>query len=233
MSWRGRSSAAAKRRERRDVSTPPDDHRIRLTLRARVVTALGTRDVTVQTLSAYGAQIATPSPLGFTGRTIELHLPAANGETLTLTAGIGKVERVAPGELVSLHFIVPDGAARGSINRLLTHLLGGDGGGTRRHPRVIYDTRVRFGDNGEFFGRLEEISLGGAGLRVAMALAEGLPFVLLVPSLLGSEELRLSARVVNQRRASDGGFRTGVAFEPLSPELHARLGKLLADLMQR
>jgi hypothetical protein len=211
---------------------PPDDHRIRLTLRAKVTTPLGTRDVTVQALSGHGALVSTIASIGFVGRTVELQLPSAKG-AIAVLAGIEKVERVPPGELVTLHFIVPDSTVRGELNALLASLLGGDGGGTRRHPRVIYDTRVRFGDNGEFIGKLEEISLGGAGIRVGMALAESLPFVLWVPSLTAARELRLPARVVNQRRAPDGGYRTGVAFDELEAETVTALGKLLADLMQR
>jgi hypothetical protein len=215
------------------TTTPPDDHRIRLTLRARVTTPLGTRDVTLQALSGHGALISTIAPIGFVGRTIDLHLPSVNGNALTVTAGIEKIERAAPGELVSVHFMVAEPSLRRALNELLTALLAGDGGGTRRHPRVIYDTRVRFGDGGEFIGKLEEISSGGAGLRVGVALAEGLPFVLFVPLLLKPGELRLSARVINQRRAPDGGYRTGVAFDALDETAAATLRQLLADLMQR
>lgn len=215
------------------MSAPPEDHRIRLTLRARVTTPLGTRDVTVQALSGHGALISTIAPLGVVGRTVDLHLASESGQPLTVTAGIERVERMAPGELVALHFIVAEPELRRALNELLVSLLAGDGGGTRRHPRVIYDTRVRFGDSGEFIGKLEEISLGGAALRVGVALAEGLPFVLYVPSLMAARELRLSARVVNQRRAPDGGYRTGVAFDVLDDETAAALRRLLANLMQR
>jgi hypothetical protein len=216
------------------TTTPPEDHRIRLTLRARVTTSLGTRDVTLQSLSGHGAQISTIAPIGYVGRTVDLHLPSlSGGGDLTVTAGIEAIERVPPGELVTVQFMLHEPALRRALNELLTSLLSGDGGGTRRHPRVIYDTRVRFGDGGEFIGKLEELSFGGAALRVGIALAEGLPFVLYVPSLLAAEELRLSARVVNQRRAPDGGYRTGVAFEPLDEATAAKLSQLLADLMQR
>jgi len=223
------------------VSTPvsPEDHRIRVAIKARVTTPLGAREVTVQAISGHGALISTSAPLGHVGRTIDLQLPSVSGPPLTLTAGIERIDHPArsdrngPGELVSLHFIIADPQMRRALNQLLAALLGGDGGGTRRHPRVIYDTRMRFGDGGEFIGKLEEISLSGAGLRVGTALAVGLPFVIFVPALVGTGELRLAARVVNQRRAPDGGYRTGVAFESLDNETQTALGKLLADLLQR
>jgi hypothetical protein len=215
------------------MTTAPEDHRIRLALRARVTTALGARDVTVQALSGHGAIVATAAAIGFVGRTIDLHLPSVGGDTLTVTAGIEKIERAAQGELVTVQFMLAEPAVRRALNELLTSLLAGDGGGTRRHPRVIYDTRVRFGERGEFIGKLEELSLGGAGLRVGVALAEGLPFVIFVPLLLAAGELRVSARVVNQRRAADGGYRTGVAFDPVDEATAAQLRQLLADLMQR
>jgi hypothetical protein len=210
-----------------------EEHRICLTLRARVTTALGPRDVTVQALSGHTAVLTSLAPLGLTGHTLDLHLPAANGGEVTVTAGIERVDDSGPGELTTVHFMLHEPAVRRALNELLVMLLGGDGGGTRRHPRVIYDTRVRFGDDGEFMGKLEELSLGGAGLRVGVALAEGLPFVLFVPSLMGAEELRLSARVINQRRAPDGGYRTGVAFDTLDEATAAQLRQLLADLMLR
>ena len=206
-------------------------------MKARVTTALGAREVTVQAISGHGALIATVAPLGHVGRTIDLQLLPLNGLPLTLTAGIERVDRdernPGAGELVSVHFILADAGMRRALNQLLAALLGGDGGGTRRHPRVIYDTRLRFGDGGEFIGKLEEISLSGAGLRMGTALAVGLPFVIFVPALMGPGELRLAARVVNQRRAPDGGYRTGVAFETLDDATGVALGKLLADLLQR
>jgi hypothetical protein len=57
--------------------------------------------------------------------------------------------------------------------------------------------------------------------------------VLFVPMLMGAGELKLTARIVNQRRAPDGGFRTGVAFDNLDAQTQASLGQLLADLMLR
>lgn len=210
-----------------------DDHRVRVSTPTRVVTASGERAVTVLALSARSALILTPEPIGTIGRTIDLHLPALGGNELHVTAGIERVDRVREGEAVTVQFIVAEPSLRRALTDLLGLLLAGDGGGSRRHPRVIYDVRVRLGGEGDAVGRLEELSLSGACVTVGNALAAGAPLVVHVPQLSGVSSLRLAGRVVEQRPARDGGFHTGVAFDALGDDARGALGRLLADLMCR
>lgn len=209
------------------------DHRIRVTTPTRVRTSDGERAVTVVALSARSALMLADAPLGEVGRTIDLLLPGVGGEELEITAGIERVEQVREGAAVAVQFMIAEPPLRRALGDLLALLLAGDGGGTRRHPRVIYDVRVRVGSDAEQVGRLEEISLSGASVRVGARLHEGDVVILRVPLMRNSHSLRLIGRVVAQRPSLDGGYHTGVAFDELDERTRSELGALLADLMSR
>jgi len=209
------------------------DHRIRVTTPTRVRTADGERPVTVVALSARSALMLTQEPIGDVGRTLDLVLPGIGGAELEITAGIDKIERVREGAAVAVQFMIADPPLRRALGDLLALLLAGDGGGTRRHPRIIYDVRVRIGSDAERLGRLEEISLSGCSVRVGSRLEAGEPLILRVPLMRGGSSLRLVGRVVSQRPSSDGGHHTGVAFDDLDERTRHELGTLLADLMCR
>jgi len=209
------------------------DHRIRVTTPTRVRTADGERPVTVVALSARSALLLAEQPLGEVGRTIDLLLPGIGGDELEITAGIDKVDLVREGAAVAVQFMIAEPALRRALGDLLALLLAGNGGGTRRHPRIIYDVRVRLGGDAERIGRLEEISLSGASVRVGTQLAAGDPLILRVPLMRGGTFLRLVGRVVSQRPAVDGGHHTGVAFDDLNERTRHELSTLLADLMCR
>jgi hypothetical protein len=206
------------------------DHRIRVTTPTRVRTADGERAVTVVALSARSALVLADAPLGEIGRTIDLVLPGIGGEELEITAGIERVERVREGAAVAVQFMIADPPLRRAIADLLALLLSGDGGGARS---VFYDVRVRIGAEAEKRGRLEEISLSGASVRVGTVLQEGAPLILRVPMMRDGASLRVLGRVVAQRPAADGGHHTGVAFDDLDERTRLELGRLLADLMCR
>jgi PilZ domain-containing protein len=209
------------------------DHRIRVTTPTRVRTADGERAVTIVALSARSALMLANEPLGEIGRTIDLLLPGIGGAELEITAGIERVDRVREGAAVAVQFMIADPPLRRALTDLLALLLAGDGGGSRRHPRVVYDVRVRIGSDAEQRGRLEEISLSGASIRVGVVLAKDDPVILRVPLMRDGASLRLVGRVVDQRPASDGGHHTGVAFDGLDEPTRIELGKLLADIMCR
>ena len=209
------------------------DHRIRVTTPTRVRTADGERPVTVVALSARSALMLTQEPIGDVGRTLDLVLPGIGGAELEITAGIDKIERVREGAAVAVQFMIADAPLRRALGDLLALLLAGDGGGTRRHPRVIYDVRVRLGSDAEQLGRLEELSLSGASIRVPMTLAEDDPIIVRVPLMRSGTSLRLVGRVVAQRPSPDGGLHTGVCFDVLDARTRAELGALLSDIMCR
>jgi hypothetical protein len=209
------------------------DHRIRVTTPTRVRTSDGERAVTVVALSARSALILADAPLGDVGRTIDLLLPGVAGEELEITAGIERIEKVHEGAAVAVQFMIAEPPLRRALGDLLALLLAGDGGGTRRHPRVIYDVRVRVGSEAEKIGRLEEISLSGASVRIGARLQKDDPVILRVPLMRNGNSLRLVGRVVAQRPSPDGGYHTGVAFDGLDDRTRSELGTLLADIMSR
>jgi hypothetical protein len=209
------------------------DSRIRVVKPARVRTADGEQAVTVVAMSARSALVLAKEPLGGVGRVIDLMLAGVDGSELEITAGIERVERVREGDAVAVHFMLAEPALRRALTDLLATLLAGDGGGTRRHPRVIYDVRVRIGSDAERLGRLEEISLSGASIRVGTQLGKDDPLILRVPLIRSGTSLRLIGRVVDQRPSPDGGYHTGVAFDALDERTRGELGTLLADLMSR
>ncbi len=200
---------------------------------ARVRNADGEHAVEVVAMSARSALVLARARLGDVGRTIDLVVAGADGRELEITAGIERVERVREGEAVAVQFMVAEPPLRRALNELLALLLTGDGGGTRRHPRIIYDVRVRIGSDAERLGLLEEISLSGASVRVGTRLLPGEPLIMRVPLVTQGNGLRIIGRVVEQRPASDGGFHTGVAFDDLDERTRTALGRLLADLMCR
>ena len=209
------------------------DHRIRVHTATRVRTADGERPVTVVALSARSALMLADAPPGAVGRTLELLLPGVGDEELEITAGIERIDHVREGAAVAVQFMIAEPALRRALGDLLALLLAGDGGGERRHARVFYDVRVRIGSDAEKIGRLEEISLAGAAVRVGSRLAKDDPLILRVPLIRGGDSLRLIGRVVEQRRSPDGGYHTGVAFDALDERTRRALGALLADLMSR
>ncbi len=208
------------------------DHRIRVTTPTRARTADGERPVTVVALSARSALVLADEPLGAVGRTIELLLPGVGGE-LEITAGIERTEPVREGAAVAVQFMIAEPELRRALGDLLALLLAGSGGGTRRHPRVIYDVRVRVGSDAEKIGRLEEISLSGASVRIGTRLAKDDPVILRVPLMRSGHSLRLLGRVVGQRPSPDGGYHTGVAFDDLDDRTRGELAALLSDIMSR
>jgi hypothetical protein len=209
------------------------DHRIRVTTPTRVRTADGERPVTVVALSARSALMLADAPLGDVGRTIDLLLPGIAGAELEITAGIERSERVREGAAVAVQFMIADPPLRRALGDLLALLLAGDGGGARRHPRVFYDVRVRIGGDAKRLGRLEEISLSGASVRVGTRLSKDDLLILRVPLMRNGSSLRLVGRVVDQRPSPDGGHHTGVAFDDLDARTRGELGALLSDLMCR
>lgn len=212
---------------------PVRDHRVRVSRTGRVRNADGEHVVTVVAMSARSALLLANVSLGVVGRTIDLVMPGVDGSELEITAGIERVERVREGNAIAVQFMLAEPSLRRALKALLAELLAGDGGGSRRHPRVIYDVRVRIGSDAEKLGLLEEISLSGASVRVGAALEAGDPLIMRVPVLSDGNGLRIVGRVVAQRPARDGGFHTGVAFDDLDERTRTALGTLLADLMCR
>jgi hypothetical protein len=183
-------------------------------------------------LSARDALLVVPSALGATGDTLELMIPSPGKSAIEVTAGISKVETVGQELHVLVELMLVEQPVRRAINDLLGTLLGGDGGGARQHPRVVYDVPIRYGAGGRLPGRLEDLSQNGLAVRIEEQLEPGAPIEVLVPDYSGNRSLTLVGQVVQQRPAKEGGFHTGVALT-LDPAVQTALTRLLADLLCR
>lgn len=208
------------------------DRRIRVSTTARATIRDEPRDVLVVGISARNALFVTDREAGLTGSTLTLALPMVTGD-IEVLAGIERIDRVPKGFAVSVAFIVTEHSTRQALNELMALLLGGDGGGARVHPRVIYDVAVKHGPTLSLPGRLEELSLRGASVRIGQRLSPGTTFRMAVPDFGTEPPLVLDANVVNQRVSKEGGFHTGVEFVGVTSSMSTRLARLLADLLCR
>jgi hypothetical protein len=209
-----------------------DDRRIRVATSARATIRDERRSILVVGVSARTALFVTDQEAGLTGSTLTLFLPTTAGE-LELLAGVERVDKVPDGFAVAVAFIVPNRETRTALNGLMALLLAGDGGGARTHPRVIYDVPVRYGPTLSSVGRLEEMSLRGASVRVGERILAGDHLKVSIPEFSTQAQLELEARVVHQRVSKERGYHTGIEFQSVESTLHTRLTRLLADLLCR
>jgi hypothetical protein len=208
------------------------ERRIRVSTKTRALLANQSCEVLVVGLSARTALFVTRDDPGVAGETVTLYLPTVHGE-LELFAGVEQVDKTNEGFAVAVAFIVAEQQTRQALNDLMTLLLAGDGGGSRTHPRVIYDVAIRYGEALSQYGRLDELSVRGAGVRVREEMAMGAQLMVSIPDFASDDRLVMTGRVVNQRPSNEGGYHTGVEFVSVAPELRAQLARLLADLLCR
>jgi hypothetical protein len=147
--------------------------------------------------------------------------------------GVDWVEKVPQGFAVAVSFMVSEQVTRQALNDLMRLLLAGDGGGARAHPRVIYDTPIRYGPMLTQSARLGELSLRGAGIRMGEQIAAGESLSLSIPDFSSATRLVLKARVVHQCLSREGGYETGVEFDAPDEKTRTQLTTLLADLLCR
>jgi hypothetical protein len=207
--------------------------RIKVDTESRVRVHTDEVPVTILGLSARDVLVLAARPLGVPGDIVEVYLPAVGRREIEVTGGVTHTAQVERGFAVVIEFMVVEPRVRVAINDLLRLLLAGEGGGERRHPRVIYDVPVRWGPAGEYHGRLEEISFGGLTLYVNEALAPGDAVRVAVPDHGSAANLMLDGHVVDQLAGSEAGFRTGVQLLPVTGALRGALARLMADLLCR
>lgn len=193
----------------------------------------GDVSVTVVGLSSRDALVLSQKPLAGEGGVLELMLPTVGGQQLAITCGIGHSQRVDAGCASVLDFIVVEQETRGALNDLLRLLLARDGGGERKHPRVVYDVPCRYGPGGKLAARLEDISLNGLSVRLPDRLLPGAEIQVILPAYGSDENLTVRGSVIQQRMAKEGGYSTGVTIGPLDFNERAQLARLLADLLCR
>lgn len=216
------------------VGPRPDknDRRIRVSTTTRAVIDGRERSVLLVGLSAQSALLVTSEEVSCLGSIVSLYLPVI-GQEIEVLAGVQRVDRTAQGFAVGVLFMVSERATRQALHDLMVLLLAGDGGGSRSHPRVIYDTAIRYGPTLTQLGRLGELSLRGAGIRIKDRLAVNETVRLSIPDYGAGVHLVLMARVANQRLSPEGGYETGVEFLAVDATTRGRLTNLLADLLCR
>lgn len=189
--------------------------------------------VTVVGLSSRDALVLSQEPLAGEGEVLDLLLPTVGGRQLAITSGIGRSQRVETGCATVLDFIVVEQETRSALNDLLRLLLARDGGGERRHPRVVYDVPCRYGQSGQLAARLEDISINGLSLHLPERMAPGTEIKIVIPAYGSDENLTVRGSVIQQRMTKEGGYSTGVNIGPLDFNERAQLARLLADLLCR
>ena len=206
--------------------------RIKVHTLTRAVTTSGEREVVVLALSARSALVLAKDRLGHSGDTVDLVLPTLGGQELPITAGIERTERLAEGHVYTVEFMMVEQRVRRALDELLALLLGGDGGGTRQHPRIVHDVPVTYGEQGQDRADLEEVSMSGLSMRTHARIAEGSHLEVQIPDARGGVRLNVRGRVVNTRPATVG-FHVGLAFGTLDPDNRTRLAELLSELVRR
>ena len=206
--------------------------RIRVQTQTTVVTARGEQPVLMVAIGAQTALLLAAGPLARLGETLDLHLPAF-GEDLLVTAGVERLEPVAEGTVMTVHFMVVEQHTRKKLEELLSLLLTGDGGGERRHPRIRHDIPIAYGEQAEHAAQLEEISLAGIAMRVDDKPAIGAPLKITIPDDRGGVRVVVRGKVVNERPTEDGkAFSVGIAFEGVEGATRNAIAALLAELVR-
>ncbi len=203
--------------------------RIKVLAEIRLRTTEGERTVTLVALSARGALVLSQRAIGVAGECVDLELPAVGGKTVTVAAGVDKVHKVPEGMVSKVEFMIVEASIRKAVDDLLALLLAGDGGGTRRSPRVKYGVPVLYGELGQHRAKLIEISLNGLAMRAAVGLAGGTPLRVELP-----DALVLQGTVVNARPSESvaGTFEIGMVFDQLPQSTLIALRTLLSDLVR-
>jgi hypothetical protein len=219
--------------ERVGLRPPGDGRRIRVSAITRALIDGHERSVLVVGLSSRTALFVTEADdMPESGSVLSLYLPGVAGE-IEVVVGVDWVEKVPQGFAVAVSFMVSEQVTRQALNDLMRLLLAGDGGGARAHPRVIYDTPIRYGPMLTQSARLGELSLRGAGIRMGEQIAAGESLSLSIPDFSSATRLVLKARVVHQCLSREGGYETGVEFDAPDEKTRTQLTTLLADLLCR
>lgn len=206
--------------------------RIRVQTQTKVVTARGDHPVLMVAVGAQTALLLAGGPLARQGETLDLHLPGLSGDVV-VTAGVERLDPVAEGMVITVHFIVVEQAVRKQLEELLALLLSGDGGGERRHPRIKHDLPIAYGEMSQHAAQLEEISLAGIGMRAGERLAVGSQVKITIPDARGGVRIAVRGQVVNERQIDGKNeYCIGVAFVKIDEKTRVALGELLAELVR-
>jgi len=206
--------------------------RIRVSTTTRAVIDGRERRVSLVGLSSRSALLVTNEEVSALGSIVSLYLPVV-GHDIEVLAGVQRIDKTPQGFAVAVLFMVTERETRQALHDLMRLLLEGDGGGSRAHPRVIYDTAIRYGPTLARPGRLGEISVRGAGIRIGDRLPVGETLKLSLPDFGSTAHLILTARVANQRLSPEGGYETGLEFILVDATTRGQLTNLLADLLCR
>ncbi|MDH3688136.1 MAG: PilZ domain-containing protein [Gammaproteobacteria bacterium] len=185
----------------------------------------------LQEISRGGVRFVIKEYIGVRGDVIELLLPSIDKERLNMEGTISRVQLQDQGHLLlAVRFKPHSIDQQAALDRIFVILLGRGGGGQRAHVRVAYRMEVRYGDNAELQGILQDVSQGGClmlATRDAPSVNDSVRVVIPTPD---DTELRLKARVVRDQRVSTESGRgtlVGLQFENMSADKEVHIQALI------
>jgi c-di-GMP-binding flagellar brake protein YcgR len=192
---------------------------------------------TLLNISWGGASVRCKGLLSETGQQVCVHLPAADGASISILATIVRVEGELPDCMYALRFESLDLEDERRLQQILMALMEAPiEDGRRAEPRLVQRLDIEYGDAGEFRATLEDISANGLMLTVPdeLALDQSLLITLSCPD--SPRDLCLRARVLHSTRFGSDDFplyRVGLRFEHPDETVRRCVTEILVQLVSR
>ena len=192
---------------------------------------------TALNISWGGASVRCKGLLSEVGQQVCVHLPVADGASISILATIVRVEGEQPDCLYALRFESLDLEDERRLQQILMALMQAPiQDGRRSEPRLVQRLDIEYGDAGEFRATLEDISANGIMLTVPDELAVDQSLLITLSCPESPRELCLSARVVHQSKFGSDDFplyRVGLRFEHPDETVRRYVTEILVQLVSR
>lgn len=192
---------------------------------------------TALNISWGGASVQCKGLLSEAGHQVCVHLPAADGGSISILATIVRVEGEQPDCLYALRFESLDPEDERRLQQILVALMQAPlEDGRRAEPRLVQRLEIEYGDAGEFRATLEDISANGLMLTVPDELAIDQSLLITLSCPESPRDLCLRARVVHQSKLGSDAFplyRVGLRFEHPDETVRRYVTEILVQLVSR
>ncbi len=189
---------------------------------------------TIQNISWGGAAVRCKGLLGEMDQRVCLHLPAGRDQKIVILATILRIEDVHGDPVYGLRFDSLAPADEERLQQVLKILMSSPQPGERRaEARLVQRLEIEYGDAGEFYATLEDISASGLMLTVPDPLEINQSLLITLSSADTPFSLSLRARVMHQTMIGNADFamyRIGVQFEHPDEQLKQRVTLVLEQL---